>query len=322
MTAALVLGAHAAGAQDLAMAEKLFAEGRALMKSGDTAKACEKFQASHDIDKTATGTLLNLALCHEAIGKNATAWAEFRQVIAESPQREDRIVLAREHEAKLFPKLAYVVIAVRPAARVEGLRITLDSNRPVASAAWGEELPIDPGHHTFDVAASGMLTKRYDLDVPVDRAGDQTLDIAPLERDPTKSRTTAIDESASRAEEERLHRRRNLAYLLGGVGIVSAGAGAVFGGLAIDQNNKKNAACGATCADSNQEKAAHDALDRAKTYALVSDITIGAGAALLVAGGILFFTSSPKPSAASTDPTSVRITAGAHSAGLALERSW
>ena len=115
------------------------------MQKKEYARACEKLKASHDLDPTATGTLLNLALCHERIGKPATAWAEFRQVAAESAgRREDRVKLAREHEGKLLPILSRVRIFVRPDTRVEGLSLRLDKGPPIAEASWGTELPSTP----------------------------------------------------------------------------------------------------------------------------------------------------------------------------------
>src|SRR5690242_6954553 len=103
--------APSGGVTGLTVSETLFMAGKEYMREKEYEKACAKFKASHDIDKTATGTLLNLALCHEQINKPASAWAEFRQVTAESMgPREDRFRLAREHEAKLFPILSWVTV--------------------------------------------------------------------------------------------------------------------------------------------------------------------------------------------------------------------
>src|SRR3954452_15674728 len=86
-----------ARADDAAIAEQLFLDGKKLMAEGQYEQACTKLQASRDLDRTATGTLFTLALCHELTNRPASAWAEFRQVVAESAgRRDDRVALARE----------------------------------------------------------------------------------------------------------------------------------------------------------------------------------------------------------------------------------
>lgn len=61
---------------DRALAQAHFDEGRALLARGAIAAACPKFVESYQLEP-ALGTLLNLALCHEAQGRLASAWAEF-----------------------------------------------------------------------------------------------------------------------------------------------------------------------------------------------------------------------------------------------------
>ena len=73
--AAIVARAPAARAQaeDQAAARALFAEGRALMKASKYAEACPKLEAARKLF-TSAGILLNLADCHEKIGRAASAW--------------------------------------------------------------------------------------------------------------------------------------------------------------------------------------------------------------------------------------------------------
>ncbi|MEJ7735736.1 MAG: hypothetical protein WKG00_41925, partial [Polyangiaceae bacterium] len=61
----------AARADDRASAQALFDAGKLLVADGKYAEACPKFEASFTLDRT-LGTLLNLADCHEKVGKVAT----------------------------------------------------------------------------------------------------------------------------------------------------------------------------------------------------------------------------------------------------------
>ena len=67
------------------------------------------------------GTLLNLALCHEQIGKIASAWGEFRSVEQQAraavPPNENRAKLAHDHAEALQPRLSRIKIIVPPEAR-------------------------------------------------------------------------------------------------------------------------------------------------------------------------------------------------------------
>ena len=81
-------------------AEALFQEGRRLMAAGKTAEACARFAESYT-QEASSGTLLNLALCHQKEGKTATAWTEYRNAarLARSQGREDRANAAEEKVA-------------------------------------------------------------------------------------------------------------------------------------------------------------------------------------------------------------------------------
>src|SRR5262245_60063855 len=85
-----------------AQATSLFKEAKALMDEQRYAEACRKFEDSQRLDPGG-GTLLNLAVCHEQVGRAATALAEFKQALetAKRDGRDRRVQLAEEHIAAL-----------------------------------------------------------------------------------------------------------------------------------------------------------------------------------------------------------------------------
>src|SRR5690348_10490370 len=80
------------------LAETLFRAGKTLLAEGHVSEACSKLTESQRLDP-GLGTLLNLAVCHEREGKTASAWAEFREVmaVAHRTAQPDREQLATEH---------------------------------------------------------------------------------------------------------------------------------------------------------------------------------------------------------------------------------
>src|SRR5580700_398327 len=116
--------------RDPIAAETLFTRGKQLIDQGHTSEACAAFAESQRLDP-AGGTLLRLALCHEAEGRLAAAWLELGEVIrvskegtGDAAKLQERVRLAREHLAAVEPRVPRLVIRVGPAARVEGLRVT------------------------------------------------------------------------------------------------------------------------------------------------------------------------------------------------------
>jgi hypothetical protein len=302
---ALALFASSARAEDgsSAIAEALFVEGKALMQAHEYARACEKLKASHDLDRTATGTLINLALCHELSDRPATAWAEFRQVAAESAgRREDRVALARDHEAKLYAILSRIRVFVPPDARVPGLSLRLDDGQPIAEASWGIELPVDPGKHQLEATAPGRLPRVVDF--VVGAASDrQAVVVEPLAAEP-------VDPAEPR-ERERVaaaRSRRVIGYTLGGVGLVAAGVGLGFGVAAANKNKGFASTCpNDVCPTTAARDDAVSSLAAARTFATVSNITIGVGSLLLASGVLLVLTSrsGKGPASGASSMTSV-----------------
>jgi hypothetical protein len=161
-----------------AMAEALFQQARDLFKQERYAEACPRFAESQRLEPK-LGTLLNLAVCHEKIGKIATAWAEYTSAatIARRDGAKDREEFAREQVAILEKKIARVVVQVDASAA--GPSVTLD-DQPLDRAALNTPLPIDPGQHRISAGAPGKIAWSTALAVPPDRA-ELTVAIPALE---------------------------------------------------------------------------------------------------------------------------------------------
>jgi tetratricopeptide (TPR) repeat protein len=146
-----------------AAAERLFIEAKQLMAEGSYDQACPKLAESHRIDP-GEGTFLNLAVCHEAQGRYASAWAEFQQALsmAKTAGRRDREALAAEHIAGLAAKLAHLTVVVQGSTSVPDLRVTLDG-KPLDRAAWGTSLAVDPGSHDVQLSAPGRHTHQASM---------------------------------------------------------------------------------------------------------------------------------------------------------------
>jgi tetratricopeptide (TPR) repeat protein len=153
-----------------AIAESLYAEGRRLMAARETAKACAKFDESYQL-APATGALLNLAACNEALGKSATAWAQFRkaEVAARRDGRTDRVKFAKDHWTQLEPTLAYLTIVASPTQATAGLQVSLD-DVVLAVAAWNVAIPVDPGPHKIVARLPNLAPQVFPLSIkPHDR---------------------------------------------------------------------------------------------------------------------------------------------------------
>ncbi len=158
------LRASAQPGESAAVAEALFQQARDLVKQERYAEACPKLAESQRLDPK-LGTLLNLAVCNEKLGKIATAWAEYTSAaaIARREGQREREDFSREQIAALEKKLARVILQV--AAPEAGLSVTLD-DQPMAGAVLGTPLPIDPGKHRVSATAPGKKAWSQDIDVP------------------------------------------------------------------------------------------------------------------------------------------------------------
>ena len=217
--------AFAQSGSSKATAEALFTEGRALASSGKCAEAIPKFQASQKLDP-GVGTLLNLAECYEQVGRTASAWAEYREVIslarlAGSKEREE---LATQKAKALEPKLSR--LAIKTTGDASGLTITRDGEA-VEAAELGVAIPVDPGQHVIEASAPGK--QKFSQTVEIGKEADsKVVEIPALAEGAAAAPGTEPDEAAQSGGNDG-STQRTIGLVLGGVGIVGVAVGAIFG---------------------------------------------------------------------------------------------
>lgn len=286
---------------DPAGAEALFQEGRRLLQQGELDEACEVLTESQRLDPS-SGTLINLADCHERQGKTATAWAEFLgasrlAVLQKNATRADE---AGRRAVLLESRLSYMT--VRVAAPPLGLKVLRDGE-PLHGVQQGARLPVDPGLHTIVAEAPGYQMLRLSVSVKPD--GDHArVWIPPLwdERSgpsapPGVSRPAApVAPPPSRPIAapalEAPAWRPVVGYTAAGFGALSLGVGAFFGLKALSTNHHAERACASF--DNCPPRALEERRD-ANVEAWMANVGIGLGAASLALGGYLLFLEASKP---------------------------
>src|SRR5882724_4922471 len=106
LVSALLISARgrADDSRDPAAAEALFRQGRAAAQSQDFSTACAKFRESNRLDP-AVGTVFNIADCEEKLGRLATSWTLFQEVVQRLPPADNRRAIAEQRAGKLEPRV-------------------------------------------------------------------------------------------------------------------------------------------------------------------------------------------------------------------------
>jgi tetratricopeptide (TPR) repeat protein len=174
LAALVVASAARADVRDPAAADVLFRDARAAMQRGDYPTACAKLEESQRLDP-APGTLLNLAECEEKRGHLATAWEDYQGALDTLGAGDERVALASQRAAALFPRLPKLVVRLSPGAPAAA-RVKRDGVE-LGAASLGTELPVNPGAHAIVVVAPGRRARSYTVDTTEGRAASVTVDV-------------------------------------------------------------------------------------------------------------------------------------------------
>ncbi|MEJ7730264.1 MAG: PEGA domain-containing protein [Polyangiaceae bacterium] len=268
------------------------------MAKGQHAQACPKFVESYRLDP-ALGSLLNAATCHKAEGKTATAWSEFRDAEQQAHRAGDakRQKFAASKAAEIEPTLPKLIITLleRPA----GTKVSRDG-LPLGDASLNTPLPVDPGEHTIRVEAPGFVT--WETTVEAFAAKRASVVVPELDRAPVTQTAGGGGRGDARGAGDAGdagdpptgsgHDYRTAGLIIGGVGAASVAVGAIFAGMYFSAAGE----CEGASREENCPR--EDPLrDQMKTRGTISGITLVAGGAAVVAGAILYLTSTPRDEA-------------------------
>jgi hypothetical protein len=242
VSAALALGALTGPASaQLApekAAQKAFDEGMKLLDGGKFAEACPKLEESQRLDP-AMGTQYRLAECWEKLGRTASAYTLFRQVVSEAQAagRDDRAAASATRATALESRLTRILIIISPSARVPGLIVRRDG-AIVEEAQWGKGVAVDPGEHSISATAPGKKSWEQQQQA---RSGTVEITIPVLEAGAIAAASGGPSAPVAPDPVEPSGPRRSLlpGVALGGVAVAGVAAGIA---LVVVANGKKSAA--------------------------------------------------------------------------------
>ena len=175
---ALALTSVAHADDTIQRADEAFERGKALLAT-DLEAACAEFHRSYELNAQAIGTLLNVALCDEKLGRFASAHARFREARERAKELNMKVHqdAAEEHMAILEPQIPHVTLSFATPP-IAGTKIVIDEK--LLAFADISNHPIDPGAHVLVVSAPGHLA--YETTFTIAAAEARTVDVPALER--------------------------------------------------------------------------------------------------------------------------------------------
>ena len=155
---ALVPNAYA----DTATAQAALKQAEGLAKQNKWAEACPLFEASYNAEAQ-LAVLLQLADCHERIGRTATAWAEFNDAVGLARSKGDKREADAQKRANAL-KLRLAKLRLKPPkTEIPGLFVR--RGNVDITVLVGGDIPIDPGEHELSASAPGYVEWKHKINV-------------------------------------------------------------------------------------------------------------------------------------------------------------
>lgn len=291
---------------DLNAAREAYREGIGLETTGNWAGALAKFREVAAV-KSTSRVRFHIGLCQEKLGRWTDALGAYNLALADAQQENaaDAIKEAEAAKTALEGKIPRLTIHRAPGA--EGASVSVDGTA-LGATSLGTEMPLDPGVHTIESAMPGRSPWRSTIEL---KEGERkTVEAlppgAPAPAQPPASQPSAAVSSSTPV----------LPWILIGTGAASFAASGVFYVLRQGAVSDLKDACGPQyhCTEAQRPR-----YDDARSYNLLTNVTLGVGALGVGAGAVLLLAGTGRKSAekASSDETKVSVTVHPTGVGLA-----
>jgi hypothetical protein len=176
-----LLATRAHAEVDIKEADRLFAIGLSLRET-NREQSCDYFHRSLEKNPQAIGTLMNVALCDELLGKIASAHARFSEARdrAKEGNLPDYVEEAEAHIKTLGEDLPHVTIKFL-GERPPGTRVVIgEINVTQTQLDKNERVAVDPGELVIIVSAPGRLA--YETRMMIGKKETKPIEVPELKK--------------------------------------------------------------------------------------------------------------------------------------------
>jgi len=257
-------------------ARALFKEGLSRYEAHDYAGAIQKYREAYARWKNPK-ILANLGTAAWEGGRYVDAAQAYDRFLDEAPPNDPTRTEVDKARKEVLPKVGTLDIRV-----VEGsAAITIDGTS--IDSPHLDRVRVEPGAHTVDAVGAGGLRGSQSANVAAGATVVIELHLTAPMTAPGQAPSAPVGEQRRRGLD--LSTTTPLPWIAAGVGAAGLVTSAVFyfGFRAGEVNTLEQTCYGTACPES-----AHDTIDRANTFGLISAISLGVGIAGVGTGVVLF----------------------------------
>jgi hypothetical protein len=276
----------ATSAADIASAKKHYAEGEKKLKAQDFDGALAEFKAANDI-KTAPQAERNIGLCEDNLGHFQSAVDWYEKFLGHVP---DKLAAQGEDIKKRVAVIEAMPGKLHVDSNPPGAAVTIDGKAQTGVTPLDvADLPAGP--HDVKLTEAGRLPGGKSVDVGFASSQTVTVDLDPEPPPPPPVVVAAAPPAPPPPPPAPVPEQRSLvpAFITGGLAVVAAGVGTVFGVVALNDKS------------SFDKNPTTSTADNGDTHSLIADMAFGVAVTFGVTSAVLFLTQDePTPAAAST----------------------